>query len=965
MKRLLPLAFALAAVMFFFPRLDAQNQRIFTTGTAAELAQATTLGLQRLRARALEKGIDGAQDLVVSNAHVDRLSMAHTRVQQRFRGIPVLGGEAIAHFNADGSDFAETDNLLAGINVSTTPLLTATAAIDAAVGDYGCRTCLTATPTADLWIVRDDAGVDHLTYRVQLTRMDGTANTALPVRFIDAQGGQVVLSYDNLQTGTGNSIYSGNVNFGTFFYAPENQYYMQNLTRRVGTFDIMNLQGGTLFPFTDADDVWSGSRHPAAIDAHWGGEKYLNYLQSVHGRNGIDGVGGPFFASAQDGSGGLITFIVHFGSSFNNAFWDGTNKVMVYGDGDGVSFGPLVSLDIAGHEMTHGVTQFTAGLIYQGESGALNESWSDVFGAMLERNVKGESANTWKLAEEAYTPGTAGDALRYMDNPHAASNKGFTADDDPDHYTERYTGAADNGGVHINSGISNNAFYLLANGGSHHLGGSMTGIGADQAAQIWYTALASYMTSGTDFAGARTATMNAATALYGAATAQKVQQAWCLVGVGACPTVVTVQAVSVTPNSGTGVTQSFTAAYTDSAGATADLSGAFVRFTNNATGAVCQIQHRATTGLVRLMGDDGVTWGPFTAYGAGTLSNSQCTLNLAASSATPSGNNLSVNFVITFTPAFGGATTIAMKAQSLTGATTGFLAKGTWTVGATVDAVSITPNSGTGVAKTFTALFTDSLGATADLKRAMVRFGASTVNACVVDYNAITATVRLFDDTGVAGAPTPLGAGALSNSQCTLDLSQSSAAPSGTNLTLTLRLIFKAPLLGTQPIFMKAMSNFTTTTGWVSKGTWDVNATVQAISVTPNTGNVATQSFVLAYSDSEGVVADLKVARVRFSGGSGPCVIDYNAMTNQVRMQNDLGEWGNFKNFGVGAINNNSQCSLNLATSSAAPSGNDLTLTLVITFKPAFAGPKNIDMRANSNVGSTTGFVNRGTWTVP
>ena len=171
MKRLLPLAFALAAVMFFFPRLDAQNQRIFTTGTAAELAQATTLGLQRLRARALEKGIDGAQDLVVSNAHVDRLSMAHTRVQQRFRGIPVLGGEAIAHFNADGSDFAETDNLLAGINVSTTPLLTATAAIDAAVGDYGCRTCLTATPTADLWIVRDDAGVDHLTYRVQLTRM--------------------------------------------------------------------------------------------------------------------------------------------------------------------------------------------------------------------------------------------------------------------------------------------------------------------------------------------------------------------------------------------------------------------------------------------------------------------------------------------------------------------------------------------------------------------------------------------------------------------------------------------------------------------------------------------------------------------------------------------------------------------------------------------------------------------------
>jgi thermolysin len=120
-----------------------------------------------------------------------------------------------------------------------------------------------------------------------------------------------------------------------------------------------------------------------------------------------------------------------------------------------------------------------------------------------------------------------------MDNPHAASNAGYTADDDPDHYSEKYTGTGDNGGVHINSGIANKAFYLLAKGGAHHLGGSMTGIGADDAAKIWYLAMANYMTSSTNFAGARTATRNAAAALFGSGSAKHtaVGTAWSLCGV--------------------------------------------------------------------------------------------------------------------------------------------------------------------------------------------------------------------------------------------------------------------------------------------------------------------------------------------------------------------------------------------------------------------------------------------------
>ncbi len=156
-----------------------------------------------------------------------------------------------------------------------------------------------------------------------------------------------------------------------------------------------------------------------------------------------------------------------------------------------------------------------------------------MLGALLERYVRGQSTNTWRIGEQAYTPGISGDALRYMDNPHAASNGGFTADDDPDHYSERYTGTVDGGGVHTNSGIANKAFYLLAVGGTHHRGGSMTGIGADAAGKIWYRAITSYMTSSTNFRGARTATLNAAAALYGTGSANynAVAQAWSLCGV--------------------------------------------------------------------------------------------------------------------------------------------------------------------------------------------------------------------------------------------------------------------------------------------------------------------------------------------------------------------------------------------------------------------------------------------------
>lgn len=483
------------------------------------------------------EGIDAALHFAVMRVAVDELSMAHTRVQQLVGEVPVFGGQAIVHLNRDGSLFALTDTLLRGIShdFDTIPRFSPQVASDLVVARYDCVECLTAPPSVDLWVLKLEGQVQpRLVYRVQLWREDGTEYTEMPVLFLDARTGEEVWRYNNLQTvsGTGMSQYSGTVTLETYYRSSNATYYMEDTTRKMGTFDYQNASSST-FRLTDANNVWDTAAQRPAVDAHYGAMKTYDYYKNVLGRNGIDGNGGPGSVSHVDNTAlKLVASYVRYSTNYNNAYWNGVS--MTYGNGDGVTFSALTTVDIAGHEMTHGVTQSTANLVYFGQSGALNESFSDIFGAMVERYAKGESANTWKIGEECFTPGNGTvDAIRYIDNPHQASNNGYTADDDPDHYSERYTGSTDSGGVHVNSGIPNKAFYLLAKGGSHHLGGSMQGIGADKAALIWYKALTNYMTSSTTFAGARAATQSAAAALYGSGSAEHnaVGTAWSLVGV--------------------------------------------------------------------------------------------------------------------------------------------------------------------------------------------------------------------------------------------------------------------------------------------------------------------------------------------------------------------------------------------------------------------------------------------------
>ncbi len=283
--------------------------------------------------------------------------------------------------------------------------------------------------------------------------------------------------------------------------------------------------GGSIF--TDADNLWgdgtTANVQTIGVDAQYGTAVTWDYYKNVHGRNGIFG----------DGSGSYNR--VHYGSGYNNAFWSDSCFCMTYGDGDGTTFNPFDSLDVAGHEMTHGVTSRTAGLVYSGESGGLNEATSDIFGTAVEFYANNPNdPGDYLIGEKLYKSGTS--ALRTMINP---SQDGVSAD-----CWYSTLGSLD---VHYSSGVANHFFYLLSEGttggspsktcvaGNTRVAtgtGTVAGIGRAKAEKIWYRALTVYFTSSTNYAAARTATIKAAEDLYGVGgvEATAVANAWTAVG---------------------------------------------------------------------------------------------------------------------------------------------------------------------------------------------------------------------------------------------------------------------------------------------------------------------------------------------------------------------------------------------------------------------------------------------------
>jgi Zn-dependent metalloprotease len=317
--------------------------------------------------------------------------------------------------------------------------------------------------------------------------------------------------------GSGYSLYSGVVPLQTR-RLPSGKYQLQDDTRG-GTRTRDSVDGFTSFltVFEDANNVWGEAtdspRVRAAVDAQYGSQMTWDFLKEVLGRNSWD----------DQGSG--LRNMVHQSNTVQ-AYWNGAG--VSFGDGDGNRSSALVSLDTVGHEIGHGVTIATADLALTGESGALNEAISDVYGVAVERYTSGRNPNlswNYQAGEQYWTPAIPGDALRYMDDPRR--DGGYSVD----HYS-RYSPRRD---IHSTMGIANNAFYLIAEGGTHRTSGVSVaqGVGFDALIQIVYRAQAYYMTPTTTFAQARGAMVQAATDLYGAGSPQRraVSEGWAAVGV--------------------------------------------------------------------------------------------------------------------------------------------------------------------------------------------------------------------------------------------------------------------------------------------------------------------------------------------------------------------------------------------------------------------------------------------------
>lgn len=279
---------------------------------------------------------------------------------------------------------------------------------------------------------------------------------------------------------------------------------------------IFDAKNGEQLPGTPVRHEGEPPSNDVAVnEAYDGAGATYDLYAEVYGRNSIDD------------KGLRLDSTVHYGVKYDNAFWNGDQ--MVYGDGDGELFQRFTkSVDVIGHELTHGVTQYEAGLIYYGQPGALNESFSDVFGALVKQRIKNQTADQadWIIGEGLFTEKVKGVGIRSMKAPGTAYNDPVLGKDpQPAHMKDIYKGPQDNGGVHINSGIPNHAFYLAAL--------EIGGYAWEKAGNIWYITLRDHLRSKADFKKAANTTITVAGELYGSGSQEQkaVQNAWQKVGV--------------------------------------------------------------------------------------------------------------------------------------------------------------------------------------------------------------------------------------------------------------------------------------------------------------------------------------------------------------------------------------------------------------------------------------------------
>ncbi|MBX7243249.1 MAG: M4 family metallopeptidase [Bacteroidia bacterium] len=476
-------------------------------------------------------GLPSEYGFSLINEHIDRVGVRHLRYRQTYKGIPVEGSMFIVH-SMNQKIKSVNGDIFNNISPTVVPLISESAGLEAALQyihaeEYAREKWKNSqSPHIQQWTEKPQgilciAPVNgdfrrpewKLAYKYDIY---ATKPLLRKWVYVDAQTGSILWEQTELHSadvpGTAVTRYSGNQTIvaGTF----NGGYRLREQGRSgVETYDMnQDTDYALAEDFTDSDNFWNNTSNmdEAATDAHWGAEMVYDYYFNEQGRNSIDDNGMKF-----------INY-VHYDVSYFNAFWNG--QFATFGDGNS---NPLTAIDISAHEFTHGVTGNSAGLIYQNESGALNEAFSDIFGTTIEFYARPASAD-WLIG------GDLGplDYLRSMSNPNIKNNP------DTYHGDYWYYGTGDNGGVHSNSGVLNKWYYILSEGetDTNDLGNSfsVTGLGLDKAGDIAYKTLNDYLTPSSEYIDARFYSLVAAMDLYGACSPEleAVTNAWYAVGIG-------------------------------------------------------------------------------------------------------------------------------------------------------------------------------------------------------------------------------------------------------------------------------------------------------------------------------------------------------------------------------------------------------------------------------------------------
>jgi bacillolysin len=490
-------------------------------------------------------GMTENESLELKRIEKDEIGMIHYVYQHKISGIPVEYSEYRIHTKND-QVVSLNGEFYKNIQLNTDASVHVETAINAAVDYIGAETyrwesvteerqlqirtnnpTATYAPQPELVIIAKNGNYKNPDFRL-CWKMDIYASKPLSRNwvYVDAQTGEVIWTVERIHDvdapGTAQTVFSGSRSIVADSFGGHYRLREAGRGNGVETYDMnTGTDYGAAVDFTDTDNNWavpSPAIDQYALDAHWGAEMTYDYYFTIHSRNSID-----------DNGLALISY-VHYDVGYANAFWDG--QEMTYGDGDGGTFNePLTTIDITGHEITHGLTENTAGLVYQDESGGLNESFSDIFGVTIDNFGRGTTGPLlWRIGEEC-TAG--GNGIRLMSNPSSFG--------DPDTYDGTgwvNAGGPDNGGVHTNSGVQNYWYYLMCQGGtgSNDNGDAynITGMGMPNAANITYRSLTVYLGPNAQYADARFYAIEAAEDLFGGCSPQvaTTTNAWYAVGVG-------------------------------------------------------------------------------------------------------------------------------------------------------------------------------------------------------------------------------------------------------------------------------------------------------------------------------------------------------------------------------------------------------------------------------------------------